>query len=783
MHLCVYMKKIKKTLLISSVSIIAFAILVIACISPISKYLIEKYDTKYTGREIVMDWVYVNPFSGYINFNDLVIYEQNSDSLFFSADNLSANISIHKLLTKTVEISKITLDKPYGIIIKNEKKINFSDLIERFSSKKDPKKQSSIHFNILDITINEGEIHFQEDSASINYFIKDVNIKSKGKNWDADTIASKISFLAGIGTGKINGDITINLKNLDYRFNAVASKFDLKIIGQYLSALINYGTFKANIDANIKAFGNFNDKENIDAKGLLVINNFHFGKDSIEDYTSFDKFVLYINQLNPKKHIYLIDSASLQRPYFKFERYDNNLDNIQTMFGKKGANLSAVNANPEKFNLIIEIAKYVKVLAKNFFKSNYKINRLAIYNGDFKYNDYTLSENFSIDAKPIYAFADSINKNNQWVKAFFKSGIKPYGYANVILKINPKDSSDFDVSYHISKVATTMFNPYLIKHTSFPFDRGTLELKGNWNVRSEVINSKNHLTIIDPRLTERIMNDDIKWVPMRIVMSFIRERGNVIDYEIPITGNLKNPNIHFKDIIFDVLINTLVKPPTTVYRLEVKNTEEEIEKSLSLNWQMRNALLINNQEKFIEQMAEFLLENPKSFISVFPFQYEIKEKESILFFEAKKKYFLFINDKKANSFSEDDSIAVNTMSIHDSLFIRYLNKQINDTVLIFTVQGKCAQIIDSAFVNIKFDQLNKARKSIFMAYFIEKNVEKQIKFSYSKNTIPYNGFSFYKILYKDEFPDALIKAYRLMNKLNNKVPRNKFKKERKTYKS
>lgn len=777
------MHKFKKILFIFICSIILFVAIIIIFISPITKYLVEKYDEKYTGRQITMDWAYVNPFTGYINFNDLKIYEENSDSIFFSANNVSANIAIYKFFNKTFEISKITLDRPYGIIIKNEKTLNFTDLIERYSSKAEKKKDPSVCFNILDINIINAVIHFQDDSSAIDYFIKDVNIISAGKKWEVDTIEAKISFLSGIGTGDINGNITVNFKNLDYHFNAVAHKFDLKIIEQYLSVLINYGSFKANIDANIKAFGNFNDKETIDAKGLLVINDFHFGKDSIEDYSSFDKFTLFVNQLNPKKHIYLVDSASLQHPYFKFERYDNNLDNIQTMFGKNGANVATASANPEKFNLIIEIAKYVKVLAKNFFKSNYKINRLAIYNGDFKYNDYTLNEKFSVDANPIYAYADSINKSNHWVKAYFKSGLKPYGNANVALRINPKDSSDFDVSYHISKVPTALFNPYLIKYTSFPLDRGTIELKGNWTVRNDIISSNNHLIVIDPRLSERIMNEDIKWVPMRIIMSFVRERGNVIDYQIPITGSLKNPNFNLKDVLFDVLENIFVKPPTTPYRMEVKNTEAEIEKSLSLKWQIRNTELLNNQEKFIKQMAEFLLENNNASINVYPMQYAIKEKEYILLFEAKKKYFLIANNKTPKVFTEDDSIQVVQMSIHDSLFVRYLNKHVNDTMKIFTIQGKCALIIDSSTVNNKFNQQNSARKKIFMTYFNEKKVEKQIKFSNSENTIPYNGFSFYKIAYKGEFPDALKKAYSQMNKLNSKIPRNRFKKERKTYKN
>lgn len=775
------MKKIKKTLLLSIGLITLLVVIIIAFISPISKYLIEKYDTKYTGREITLNWAYVNPFTGYINLNNVKIYEQNSDSLFFSTNNLSLNISMVKLLSNTFEISKITLDRPYGIIIKNEKQLNFTDLIERYSNKNEPKKEPSIHFNILDIDVIKGEIHFQEDSASINYYIKDVNIKSSGKNWNTDTISAKISFLAGIGKGGMNGDITINLKNLDYHFNAIANKFDLKIIEQYLSVLINYGSFKANIDANIKAIGNFNDKERITLKGLLVINDFHFGKDSIEDYTSFDKFTLFVNELNPKKRIYLIDSASLLSPYFKFERYDNNLDNVQTMFGKKGSNIDALNGNTEKFNLIIEIAKYVKVLAKNFFKSNYKINRLAIYDGNFQYNDYTLGELFTTKITPIYAFADSINKNEQWVKAYFKAEIKPYGNVEVKLRINPKDSSDFDVNYHITKVPATLFNPFLIKYTSYPLDRGTLELKGTWNVRNDVINSQNHLIVIDPRLTESITNNDTKWLPMRLVMALVRERGNVIDYEIPITGNLKNPNFHLKDVLFDVLENTFVKPPTTPYRMEVKNIEAEIEKSLSIKWQLHSAKLEKDQMHFLKKMASFLSDNPNATIVITSDRYEIKEKEYILLFEAKKKYFVDINNIKNAELTEDDSSIVEEMSIKDSLFLKYLNKKVSDT-LAFTIQDKCSRIIDSSFVDNKFRQLNNSREKTFLSYFKDEEVENQVRFSKPENTIPYNGFSFYKIKYKGEYPEGLIKAYKQMNELNNKAPRDKFKKKRKTTK-
>jgi hypothetical protein len=780
--------KLKKTFFIVISSVIIAITVVILFISPITKYLVEKYDEKYTGRQIKTDWIYVNLFTGHVQVTNLKIYESisllaltESDSVFFSAKELSANFSILKMLFKTIEIKELTLDHPKGIIIQNKKDFNFDDLIKKFTPEKTDTTPSRVHFNILRIKINNGEFHYRENVIPINYFIKEVNIESTGKHWKTDTIGARISFLSGTGSGSVKGDFTINFKNLDYRLAAIVQKYDLNIIQQYLKDLINYGCFRANLDADIKATGNFNDQENLNFKGLLAMNDFHFGKNPDDDYASFDKLVLKIDELSPKNNKYLFDSLSLNHPFLKFEIYDY-LDNLQRTFGKKGANISAGKALSARFNLIIIIGEYVKVLAKNFFQSDYKINKLAIYNGCLIFNDYSLTEKFSIEANPLYVVADSVNKNGKRVEVSFKSGIQPYGNITVNLSINPKDSGDFDMQYHLQKLPVFIFNPYLIAYTSFPLDRGTLELNGTWKVRNSIIKSDNHLLIIDPRTSKRLRNKDSKWIPMPLIMFFIRERGNFIDYEIPITGNLKNPRFHLSDVIFDILRNIFIKPPTTPYRMQVKTLENEIEKSLTLKWEMRQGSLFPDQEMFVNKMVDFLANNPEAFISVYPIHYYDKEKEYIRFFEAKKKYFLLYNNKNAKVLSEEDSLKVDKMSVKDSLFVHYLNKQVNDT-MIFTIQEKCDKYIDSVIINAKFKQLNKERIDAFLLPFKKKAVENRVKIYAGENNIPYNGYSFYKIVYKGEFPESLIKAYQHMNELNDVSPIKRFEKERENIKS
>jgi len=731
-----------------------------------------------------MGWVYVNPFTGYVHISNLKIYEskklpacKKGDSIFFSAKGVSANFAIFKLLSKTIEIS----DQPKGIIIQNNKDLNFSDLIKLFTPEKPRTTPSTYHFNILSIKIENGVFYYREEITPINYFIKEVNLESTGKRWNADTMAIKFSILSGPGRGTAKGNILINFRTMDYRLAAIVHKFDLNIIEQYLKDLINYGSFSANLDADVKTEGNFREQENITVTGFMAINDFHFGKNPADDYASFDKLILAMNEVSPKYHKYLFDSVSIIHPYFKYERYDH-LDNLQMMFGENGANISAAKTDPAKFNLVIEIARYVKVLVKNFFQSYYKINKLAIYNGDLNFNDFAISEKFSAELSPLDIVADSIDKNHKWVEVSLKSGIKPYGNIIVTLRINPKDSMDFDLQYNLQRLPVSVFNPYLVTYTSFPLDRGTIELNGTWNVRDGIIQSNNHLVIIDPLVARRIKNKDKKWLPVPLMMSLIREGGNIIDYEIPITGNLNDPNFHLGHQILVMIGNFFDNPAAIPHRIQVKHIESEIREILTMKWEMRKSSLQRDQKKFIAKMVDFLVKTPEAFVTVYPQQYDLKEKEYIMFFEAKKKYFLATKNMNLGSFNEADSERVDKTSVKDSLFVHYLNKRNKDAML-FTIQENCDKYIGSAIVNARFKQLNKEREDAFMLPFKKKGVDDHVKIYPGENIIPYNGFSFYKITYKGELPESLIRAYNKMNDLNDEAHRKKHKTEPKQSKS
>lgn len=751
-------KKWKRILLVFCLIVITFVIIVVAFISPITKYLVEKYDTKYFGRQIEMDWAYVNPFTGYVHFDELKVYEQNNDTIFFSSEGISANIAMLKLVSKTYEISSLVIDQPKGAVIREEGNFNFTDIIQKFAPKTDSAKtKEPLHLNILDVEIINGEVYMRTPNTPINYSFKKINFTSNGKYWDRDTISGKLDLSSGIGSGDIKANFTVNLKNLDYYFKAIVNQLNLKVMRQYINDLAGYGNISGELNANIYATGNFNDLEKIDGKGKVMLAKFHFGKDSLTDYITYDNLILVFNRIAPSNKIYDFDTVRFVSPHIVYEKYDY-LDNIQNIFGKGGAKIDVIKNDPKKFNMVVEVSTFVRTIFKNFFISDYKIKYLALENGNIEFNDYSGNEKFTVSLNPLNITADSVDRENKKVKINLQSAIKPYGSLNAQFRMDADTNTDFHLTYKIKQLPASIFNPYLKTYTSFPLDKGVVELFGNWNFHNEYINSNNHFVMVDSRLSDRVKTKGARWLPLPFVMFLVRDKGNVIDYEIPITGSLKDPKFHIKEAVADLFQNIFVKPATSSYNYKVKNIKSEIENPLSLTWSMHQYELDRSQEKWLFKISKFLKNNPQASLLISPMNYADKEKENILFFEAKKKYYQSNKSKSEKYITENDSIDIEQISVKDPYFVKYINKVVTDTML-FTIQEKCYRIVGEYTVNSKYNHLIESRQKIVRDFFQDNNTGEQIKFTDNKNVIPFNGFSYFKIFYKGDVPKDLIETY------------------------
>ncbi len=152
-----------------------------------------------------------------------------------------------------------------------------------------------------------------------------------------------------------------------------------------------------------------------------------------------------------------------------------------------------------------------------------------------------------------------------------------------------------------------------------------------------------------------------------------------------------------------------------------------------------------------------------------------EDKIQILFFAAKKKYFLRGRSKDHQSFNEHDSLQVDKMSIKDPVFMHSLKRgQGAGDTLLFSIQDKCRNYVGNERIDFTYEKLINERSIEFLKPFIENGTSAQVKLHAANDSIPFNGFSYFKIAYKGEVPRNLLNAYKEMHEINDESLRKEY---------
>ncbi|MDB5228117.1 MAG: hypothetical protein JWN78_2310, partial [Bacteroidota bacterium] len=99
------------------------------------------------------------------------------------------------------------------------------------------------------------------------------------------------------------------------------------------------------------------------------------------------------------------------------------------------------------------------------------------------------------------------------------------------------------------------------------------------------------------------------------------------------------------------------------------------------------------------------------------------------------------------------------------------------------IQQKCLKLIGENIVNSKYNSFIKEREKAFRQRFKDNGTEKQLKITAPFSTVPFNGFSYFKVEYKGDMPSKLLEAYEKLDELNEEDPRKQYLDERKETKS
>lgn len=112
------------------------ALIVIIWLGPIVEKNIEKNDKEYIDKELSMDNLSVNLFSGEIYAEDIAIYDDDDVTPYILIDHVDLEIEVSELMNKHLYITKATIVRPQkrGYYLSNAKalRVDLGNVSKRY---------------------------------------------------------------------------------------------------------------------------------------------------------------------------------------------------------------------------------------------------------------------------------------------------------------------------------------------------------------------------------------------------------------------------------------------------------------------------------------------------------------------------------------------------------------------------------------------------------------------------------------------------------------------------
>ncbi|WP_339420299.1 DUF748 domain-containing protein [Pseudomonas sp. RL_105y_Pfl1_103] len=357
----------------------------------------------------------------------------------------------------------------------------------------------------------------------------------------------------GLGKqGKIQATGEVNLNPVSAKLKVNTQDIDLRVAQSYISPFIRLelrsGMLGSNLDVNLKG----TDPLKLQVTGRAQVDQLHT-LDTLKtrDFLKWQRLVL--EGVNYQHGDSLsIDKVNLLQPYARFMINDDRTTNIDDLLipqpADSGTKSAAKPASKDK-------------------PLGIRIGQIAINDGSANFADFSLTPNFATAIQQLNGKIGTIDSRQAKPASVDIKG-KVDRYAPVTIKgsVNPFDPmAALDIATSFKRVELTNLTPYSGKFAGFRIRKGRLNLDLHYVITKGQLKAENKVVVEQLQLGEKVDSTDAVDLPIRLAIALLKDTNGKITIELPVTGDLNNPQFSVMPIVWQTLRNLVVRAATAPF--------------------------------------------------------------------------------------------------------------------------------------------------------------------------------------------------------------------------
>ncbi|WP_409261336.1 DUF748 domain-containing protein [Pseudomonas putida] len=189
------------------------------------------------------------------------------------------------------------------------------------------------------------------------------------------------------------------------------------------------------------------------------------------------------------------------------------------------------------------------------------IGQIDINDGSANFADLTLTPNFATAIQQLNGQIGTIdNRKPAPAKVDVKGKVDRYAPVTIKGALNPFNPlASLDIATSFKRVELTTLTPYSGKFAGFRIRKGRLNLDLHYLITNGQLKAENKVVVEQLQLGEKVDSPDAVDLPIRLAIALLKDTEGRISIELPVSGDLNNPQFSVMPIVWQTLRNLVLR--------------------------------------------------------------------------------------------------------------------------------------------------------------------------------------------------------------------------------
>ncbi len=410
---------------------------------------------------------------------------------------------------------------------------------------------------LKDVQLRDYHVHLEDRKAQPVVALDVGPLNLDLQNFDSlngSPFALKLD--TGVGKqGKLMADGQVNLAPVSARLNVQTRDIDLRIAQSYINPFIRLELRSGMLGSDLAVDLKSTEPLAFSVTGKAQVDQLHT-LDTLKtrDFLKWQQLVL--EGLNYQHGDSLtIAKVNLFQPYVRFMINDDRTTNVDDLLIPQPADSTAKTTAAKP-------ASQEKPLGIH-------IGGIAINDGSANFADFSLTPNFATAVQQLNGQIGIIDSRQAKPATVDIKG-KVDRYAPVTIKgaVNPFDPmASLDIATSFKRVELTTLTPYSGKFAGYRIRKGRLNLDLHYMITKGQLKAENKVVVEQLQLGEKVDSPDATSLPLKLAIALLKDVDGKISIELPVTGDLNNPQFSVMPIVWQTLRNLIVKAAAAPFKM------------------------------------------------------------------------------------------------------------------------------------------------------------------------------------------------------------------------